>query len=255
VTQATSGSSRTKSPGEAGRVGPTAPAPGPAAPRTYKYYDLLMVAFVTVLLCSDLVGASKVVTIGGFTFGAGIMFFPLSYIFGDILTEVYGYARSRRVVWAGFAAVIFASLMTAVVVRLPPADAYPHQAALEAVFGNTPRLVAASLVAYFCGEFVNSFVLAKMKLWTRGRMLWLRTIGSTLAGEGVDSLIFYPGAFLGLWEPSLVLQVMVANYVLKCAWEALMTPVTYRIVGFLKRAEHEDFYDWHTDFTPFSLKT
>src|SRR6185295_6520561 len=168
--------------------------------KTYRYYDLMLGGFVTVLLCSDMIGASKVVTIGGFTFGAGILFFPLSYIFGDVLTEVYGYARSRRVVWAGFAAVAFASLMSAVVVGLPPAAAYRHQAALEAVFGNTPRLVAASLVAYFCGEFVNSFVLAKMKLLTKGRLLWTRTIGSTLAGEAVDSLIFYPAAFWGVWE-------------------------------------------------------
>jgi queuosine precursor transporter len=234
---------------------PRAAAAGHGTRRTYQYYDLMLGAFVTVLLCSDMIGASKVVTIGGFTFGAGILFFPLSYIFGDVLTEVYGYARSRRVVWAGFAAVAFASLMSAVVVRLPPAAAYPHQAALQAVFGNTPRLVAASLVAYFCGEFVNSFVLAKMKLLTKGRLLWMRTIGSTLAGEAVDSMIFYPGAFLGLWEPALVMQVMVSNYVLKCAWEALMTPVTYRAVAFLKRAEHEDFYDWDTNFTPFSLET
>ena len=227
----------------------------PAPQRTYRYYDLMLGAFVTVLLCSDMIGASKIVTIGGFTFGAGILFFPLSYIFGDVLTEVYGYARSRRVVWAGFAAVAFASLMSAVIVGLPPAAAYPHQAALEAVFGNTPRLVAASLVAYFCGEFVNSFVLAKMKLLTRGRMLWMRTIGSTLAGEAIDSVIFYPAAFLGIWELRVVVQVMVANYVLKCAWEAIMTPVTYRAVAFLKRAENEDYYDWNTDFTPFSLKT
>jgi uncharacterized integral membrane protein (TIGR00697 family) len=232
-----------------------AAAAEPPPQRTYQYYDLMLGAFVTVLVCSDMIGASKVVTVGGFTFGAGILFFPLSYIFGDVLTEVYGYARSRRVVWAGFAAVACASLMSAVVVRLPPAAAYPHQAALEAVFGNTPRLVAASLVAYFCGEFVNSFVLAKMKLLTKGRMLWMRTIGSTLAGEAVDSLIFYPAAFLGLWEPALVMRVMVANYVLKCVWEALMTPVTYRAVAFLKRAEHEDFYDWNTNFTPFSLET
>jgi uncharacterized integral membrane protein (TIGR00697 family) len=227
----------------------------PAPQRSYRYYDLMLGAFVTVLLCSDMIGASKIVTIGGFTFGAGILFFPLSYIFGDVLTEVYGYARSRRVVWAGFAAVAFASLMSAVIVGLPPAAAYPHQAALEAVFGNTPRLVAASLVAYFCGVFVNSFVLAKMKLMTRGRMLWMRTIGSTLVGEAIDSLIFYPAAFLGIWEPRVVVQVMVANYLLKCAWEAIMTPVTYRAVAFLKRAENEDYYDWNTDFTPFSLKT
>ncbi|MCW5889068.1 MAG: queuosine precursor transporter [bacterium] len=222
--------------------------------RAYKYYDLVMAAFVTVLLTANLIGASKVVTVGGFTFGAGILFFPLSYIFGDVLTEVYGYARSRKVVWAGFSAMIFASVVSWVVVGLPPAEGYPHQAALEQVFGNTPRLVAASLLAYFCGEFVNSFVMAKMKVWSEGRFLWMRTIGSTLAGEAVDSLIFYPAAFLGIWEPALVVQVMIANYFLKSGWEVVMTPVTYRVVGFLKRAEHEDFYDRDTDFNPFTLK-
>lgn len=223
------------------------------ATRTYKYYDLVMAAFVTVLLCSNVIGAAKVCQVAGFTFGAGVLFFPISYIFGDILTEVYGYARARKVVWAGFGAQIFASVMTTVILTLPPAPDWPHQPAYQTVFGSTPRIVFASLIAYFCGEFCNSFVLAKMKLKTEGRLLWLRTIGSTIAGEMVDSLIFYPLAFYGLWTNELVLKVMVTNYMLKCGWEVLMTPVTYVIVGFLKRAEEEDYYDRDTNFTPFSL--
>jgi hypothetical protein len=228
----------------------------PAAPRrSYRYYDLVMAAFVTVLLCSNLIGAAKVAQIGGFTFGAGVLFFPISYVFGDVLTEVYGYARARKVVWAGFSALAFASLMSWAVLAFPPAEGWPHQPAYETVFGATPRIVLASLVAYFCGEFCNSFVLAKMKLRTEGRLLWTRTIGSTIAGEAVDSVIFYPLAFLGVWPTPLVLQVMVSNYILKVVWEALMTPLTYRVVNFLKRAESEDYFDRTTDFTPFSLQT
>jgi uncharacterized integral membrane protein (TIGR00697 family) len=229
--------------------------PQDAAPRrSYKYYELVMAAFVTVLLCANVIGAAKVAQIGGFKFGAGVLFFPISYIFGDVLTEVYGYARARRVVWAGFSALIFASFMSAAILAFPPADGWPHQAAYETVFGSTPRIVLASLVAYFCGEFCNSFVLAKMKLWTEGRMLWTRTIGSTIVGEAIDSVIFYPLAFLGLWSPGLVLSVMVGNYLLKVGWEVLITPFTYRIVSFLKRAESEDYFDRNTDFTPFSLQ-
>jgi hypothetical protein len=225
-----------------------------AAPRTYKYYDLVMAAFVTVLLCANLIGASKVASIGGFTFGAGVLFFPISYVFGDILTEVYGYARARKVVWAGFGAMIFASFMSWTVLAFPPAPGWVHQAAFETVFGGTPRIVGASILAYFCGEFCNSYVLARMKVRTEGRWLWSRTIGSTIAGEAVDSMIFYPLAFLGVWPTHLVLQVMATNYALKVAWEAVMTPFTYRIVNALKRAEHEDYFDRHTDFTPFSLQ-
>jgi uncharacterized integral membrane protein (TIGR00697 family) len=224
-------------------------------PRVYRYYDLVMAAFVTVLLCANLIGASKVAALGGFSFGAGVLFFPISYVFGDVLTEVYGYARARKVVWAGFGALAFASFMSWAVLAFPPDPRWPHQAAFETVFGNTWRIVLASLVAYFCGEFCNSFVLAKMKLATNGRWLWTRTIGSTIAGELVDSLIFYPLAFLGTWERSLVYKVMVSNYLLKVGWEVAMTPLTYRVVGFLKRAESEDYYDRDTDFTPFSLKT
>lgn len=225
----------------------------PAGGRTYKYYDLLLGAFVTILLCSNLIGASKIAVLGGFEFGAGILFFPLSYVFGDVLTEVYGYARSRRVVWAGFGALIFASIMSAAVIGLPPAAGYLGQGALEAVFGQAPRIALACLVAYFAGEFANSYVLARMKVWSQGRRLWMRTIGSTIAGEAVDSLLFYPIAFLGVWSTDLVLQVMVTNYLLKVAWEVVLTPVTYRVVAFLKKAEAEDFYDRDTDFSPFRL--
>jgi uncharacterized integral membrane protein (TIGR00697 family) len=230
----------------------------PAAPQgrgSYRYYDFIMASFVTVLLCANLIGAAKVAQLGRFTFGAGVLFFPISYIFGDVLTEVYGYARARKVVWAGFAALAFASVMSAAVLSFPPAPGWTHQPAYEAVFGSTPRIVLASLVAYFCGEFCNSYVLAKLKLRTRGRFLWARTIGSTVVGEAVDSLIFYPAAFLGTWPDQLVLQVMLSNYAIKVLWEAAITPFTYRIVSFLKRAEREDFYDRGTNFTPFSLQT
>jgi queuosine precursor transporter len=227
--------------------------------RSYRYYDLVMAAFVTVLLCSNLIGAAKasqVQLLGRpFTFTAGVLFFPISYIFGDVLTEVYGYARARKVVWAGFAAQVFAAFMSAVVIAFPPAPDWRGQASLESVFGGTPRIVAASLVAYFCGEFCNSYVLAKMKLLTGGRLLWMRTIGSTIAGEGVDSLVFYPLAFWGLWPSSLVLDVMLGNYLLKVGWEVVNTPITYRVVNFLKRAESEDYFDRNTRFTPFSLET
>ena len=223
--------------------------------KTHRYYDLLMAAFVTVLLCSNVIGAAKVAEVGGWKFGAGILFFPLAYLFGDVLTEVYGYARARKVVWAGFAALAFASLMSAVIVALPPAPDWTNQAVYEVAFGSTWRIAGASLVAYFAGEFCNSFVLAKLKVATAGRHLWLRTIGSTVAGEAVDTLLFYPLAFAGVWTNAQLAGVMLANYVLKVGWEAALTPVTYRVVAFLKRAEAEDFYDRETNFTPFSLKT
>lgn len=223
--------------------------------KKYKYYDLIMAAFVTVLLCSNIIGAEKVVSMFGFTFGAGILFFPISYFFNDVLTEVYGYARSRKVVWAGFAGLGFASIMSAVVVALPPAQGWIHQNAYEVVFGQTTRIVIASLTAFFCGEFANSFVLAKMKVFTNGKFLWTRTIGSTIAGEAVDSIIFYPVAFYGFWPNELLIKVMITNYILKVTWEVVATPVTYRVVNFLKRKENEDFYDKNTNFTPFSIET
>jgi uncharacterized integral membrane protein (TIGR00697 family) len=227
--------------------------------RVYKYYDLIMAAFVCVLLCANLIGVSKVteVEIFGktFIFGAGNLFFPLSYLFGDMLTEVYGYARSRKVVWAGFGALAFASFMSFVVVHMPPAQGWHGQAVIEAAFGSTWRIALASLIGYFCGEFMNSFTLAKLKLRTKGRMLWLRTIGSTIAGEACDTVVFYPLAFYGVWPNDLLLSVMGANYLIKVGWEAVATPITYRVVSGLKRAEQEDYYDRETNFTPFSLET
>jgi len=221
--------------------------------RRYKYYDLVMATFVTVLICSNVIGAAKVATVWGFSFGAGVLFFPVSYIFNDVLTEVYGYARARKVVWAGFGALIFASLMSFVVVALPPAADWGDQDAYRAVFGQTPRIVLASITAFFVGELSNSYVLAKMKIWTEGRHLWMRTIGSTIVGEAIDSAIFYPVAFLGTWSNDLLIEVMVSNYLIKTGWEAVITPVTYRVVSFLKAAEHEDYYDRDTNFTPFSI--
>jgi uncharacterized integral membrane protein (TIGR00697 family) len=170
------------------------------------------------------------------------------------LTEVYGYARSRRVIWAGFGALIFAAFMSWVIVKIPAAPGWTHQADYDYVFGNTPRIVFASLLAFWAGEFTNSFTLAKMKIRTAGRFLWTRTIGSTIAGEGVDSLIFYPLAFYGVWQTSDVITVMYTNYLFKVLWEVLATPFTYRVVAFLKRVEHEDYYDRSTDFSPFSLE-
>src|SRR5688572_29874974 len=226
--------------------------------KTYRYYDFVMAAFVTVLICSNLIGPAKIVQFDGWpAFGAGVLFFPISYVFGDILTEVYGYARARRVIWAGFAGLAFASLMAAVVVALPPAPFWENQKAYEIAFGQAPRIAAASMIGYFCGEFVNSFVLAKMKILTAGRWLWTRTVGSTIAGEAVDSTLFYPLAFYnsGLIPNDKLAAIMLAQFGLKVAVEVLFTPVTYRIVAVLKRAENEDYYDRDTNFSPFSLRT
>ena len=230
--------------------------------RSYRYYEFVMAAFVTVLICSNLIGPAKIAqldlpVIGTFVMGAGALFFPISYVFGDILTEVYGYARARRVIWAGFAGLGFASFMAAIVVALPPAPFWHHQDAYEVAFGSTWRIVAASMVAYFCGEFVNSYVLARMKILTAGKWLWSRTIGSTIFGEAVDSALFYPLAFYGsgiIPDEKLPL-VMLAQFAIKVGVEVVFTPVTYRIVGWLKRAENEDHYDRTTNFNPFSLKT
>ena len=250
-------------------------------PRHYKYYDLLMAGFVTVLLCSNMIGPGKVCEIhlpifGLVEFGAGNIFFPISYIFGDVLTEVYGYARARKVIWAGFGAMIFYVIMSQVVIHLPldPDEPYNQtiQPAIETVFGSGWRIVTASIIAYWIGDFVNSYVLAKMKLLTRGRFLWTRTIGSTIAGQGMDSLIFYPLAFgridkviasLGLpvpqllaggWTGQTLMNVVMFNWLFKVAIEVVFTPLTYLVVGWLKRAENEDYYDRKTDFTPFSLQ-
>ncbi len=231
----------------------------PAA-RHYKYYDFIMVAFVVVLVCSNLIGPAKIAEVnlpvwGPLVFGAGVIFFPVSYIFGDILTEVYGYGRDRRVIWAGFGALIFASVVAAIVVALPPAPFWKHQGAYEVAFGHTWRIVAASIIAFWCGSFVNSFVLAKMKIWTAGKHLWARTIGSTIFGEAVDSALFYPLAFYGtaIIPNEALPKVMLAQFVLKTLVEVLFTPVTYLVVGALKRIENEDFYDRDTNFNPFHV--
>lgn len=226
---------------------------------SFRYYDLVMAAFVTILLLSNLIGASKpsYVTLPGgmqWSFGAGVLFFPVSYIIGDVLTEVYGYARARRVIWTGFAALVFMAFMSWVVVSLPAAEGWDGQAAYEKVFGNTWRIVAASMIAFWAGEFANSYVLARMKVATGGRHLWMRTIGSTMVGQGLDSVIFYPLAFYGIagWPPELLWQVVLSQWAIKTAWEALLTPVTYAVVGFLKRREGVELFDIDTDFSPFA---
>jgi len=227
----------------------------------FRYFDFVMAAFVTILLLSNVIGAGKVATVnlpglGAWPFGAGILFFPVSYVLGDVLTEVYGYARARRCIWAGFAALLFMAFMSWVVVALPPAQSWKGQEAYEAVFGQVPRIVGASIAAFWAGEFANSFVLARMKVWTGGRMLWTRTIGSTVVGQAVDSLIFYPLAFLGAptWTSDLVLKVLITQWALKVGWEVLLTPFTYAVVGFLKRREGIDVFDTATDFTPFRAR-
>ena len=227
--------------------------------RHFRYLDYIMAAFVAILLLSNIIGASKpsFITLPNgveWSFGAGVLFFPISYIIGDVLTEVYGYANARRVIWTGFAALLFMAFMAAVVVALPPAEGWPGQEAYESVFGTSWRIVLASMLAFWAGEFANSFVLAKMKLMTGGRFLWMRTIGSTVVGQGFDSLIFYPLAFYGLagWPPELLWQVVISQWLIKTAWEALLTPATYLVVGFLKRREGVEVFDSDTDFSPFA---
>lgn len=220
--------------------------------RHYKHLDAITALFVSVLLISN-VASSKILNLGPFTFDGGTILFPLSYIFGDILTEVYGYSRSRRVIWMGFVASLLMSAVFIFVGALPPAADWPHQEAYDAILGLTPRIVLASLTAYFCGEFVNSFVLAKMKIATGGRFLWTRTIGSTLVGQLVDTVIFVAVAFAGIMPPDLLFTVVVSNFIFKTLVEIVFTPATYAVVGFLKRSENEDYYDRHTDFNPFRI--
>ena len=229
--------------------------------RPLRYFDLVMAAFVVILLLSNILGAGKVSEItlpvvGLWPFGAGILFFPVAYVIGDVLTEVYGYARARRCIWVGTAALLFMAFMSWVVVALPPAAGWTGQGAYEQVFGQVPRIVMASIVAFWAGEFVNAAVLARMKLWSGGRHLWMRTIGSTVAGQGVDSLIFYPLAFWGAagWTNDLVIKVLLTQWALKVAWEAILTPVTYLVVGALKRREGLDVFDERTNFTPFAAR-
>ncbi|TYC87969.1 queuosine precursor transporter [Novosphingobium sp. BW1] len=241
--------------------------------RHFRYFDYAMAAFVAILLLSNLIGAAKLTTVEGWTFGAGILFFPVSYVLGDVLTEVYGYANARRCVWVGFFALIFMAFMSFVVVAMPPsadwgcaASADPLladvvsatdpgtvcQSTYVSVFGSTWRIVAASVVAFWAGEFVNSYVMAKMKVWTKGRYMWMRTIGSTVFGQAMDSAIFYPVAFLGVWTGQSILVVMLTNWALKVLWEAVLTPLTYLVVGWLKAREGVDVFDDNLDFSPFA---
>jgi uncharacterized integral membrane protein (TIGR00697 family) len=220
---------------------------------SFRYLDIITVLFVTVLLVSN-VASSKILMLGPFTFDGGTLLFPVGYIFADMLTEVYGYSRSRRVIWLGFLATALMAGVFQIVGALPPAEGWENQNAYNAILGLTPRIVLGSLVAYFAGEFANSFTLAKMKLLTRGRWLWSRTIGSTVVGQGVDTLLFVGIAFAGVLPSELLMAVLVSNYLFKVGYEALATPLTYAIVGFLKRSEGIDAYDYNTNFSPFALR-
>lgn len=232
--------------------------------RNFRYYDLVMALFVTVLLISNLLSSAKIIDLGaslgpiGLVFDAGTLIFPISYIFGDVLTEVYGYKRSRRVIWAGFGANVLMAFFVWFAGILPGESEWATttgQQAYNNVLGGVSGLIVASLVAYFVGEFSNSYVLAKMKIMTGGRWLWMRTIGSTLVGEGVDTVTFATIAtVLGVFSPSIFVSLVVTNYILKVGLEVVMTPVTYRIVNTLKAVENEDYYDRHTDFNPFKLE-
>jgi uncharacterized integral membrane protein (TIGR00697 family) len=236
----------------------------------FRYYDFAMAATCVIVVCANVIGAGKVAQLAidlpwrnepwFFTFGAGILFFPLSYVLGDVLTEVYGYARARRVIWTAFASAAFAAAMAAFITAMPPAPTWnvdlggiDTQTAFALNFGQAPRIIAASCLAIWVGEFVNAFVLARMKILSRGKHLWQRTISSTILGQGADTLVFYPLAFAGIWSTELIATVMASNYLLKVGWEVLLTPVTYRVVAVLKRVEGVDVYDHETDFTPFTL--
>jgi queuosine precursor transporter len=218
--------------------------------RNFRYYDLLVHVFVVVLLISNLVGA-KISAIGGFRVSGAQLLFPITYIFGDIFTEVYGYSGSRRAIWIGFFASGLMALMGLFVVWVPPAPGWRDQAAFETVFYQVPRMIAASLIAFWAGEFTNSYVLAKMKLLTGGRYLWMRTIGSTVAGQAVDTATVITLAFAGRTDWGTIGNMIVSGYLFKVVYEALATPLTYLIVNALKRAEGVDVYDTDTNFNPF----
>ncbi len=221
--------------------------------KNYKYLGAISVFFVSVLLISN-VASTKIVDLKYFVLDGGTLLFPLSYIFGDILTEVYGYRRARNVIWLGFFMALLMSVVFIIVGKLPPAADWGNQEAYNAILGLTPRLLLASLIAYSAGSFSNSFVLAKMKIWTKGNMLWARTIGSTLVGELIDSSLFIVIAFLGILPNPLLFSLIISNYLFKSAIEVLFTPITYRVVKFLKTKEGEDYYDKDTNFNPFAVK-
>jgi queuosine precursor transporter len=221
--------------------------------RAYKFLPTLMAAFVTVLIVSN-IASTKILVLGSFTFDGGTILFPLAYVFGDVLTEVYGYRASRRVIWTGFACLVVAALTLAVVDALPPAPDWGLQDAFHAILGQAPRIVMASLLAYWAGEFVNSYVLARLKVRTGGKWLWARTIASTLVGEGLDTSVFLLVAFLGVLPAGLLWTLFLSNYIFKVGVEVALTPVTYQIVNALKRIENEDYFDRDTDFNPLVIE-
>ena len=219
----------------------------------FRYFDILIGIFVAVLVISN-VSSAKILKLGPFSFDGGTILFPLAYIFGDIFTEVYGYKRTRRIIWTGFAANILMAAAFIVIGKLPAAPDWNNQAAYDAILGLVPRIVLASVIAYWIGEFANSFILAKMKIWTKGKWLWMRTIGSTVVGELLDTIFFCSIAFYGQIPLKLLFIVILSNYVFKVGVEILFTPITYSIVKFLKRREKSDVYDYQTKFTPFNIK-
>jgi queuosine precursor transporter len=219
--------------------------------RNFRYYDILVHIFVVVLLISNLVGP-KICAIGPFRISGAQLLFPITYIFGDVFTEVYGYSGSRRAIWIGFFASGLMALMGFITVHIPPAPEWPNQHAFELVFNFVPRMVAASLVAFWCGEFANSYTLAKMKLLTKGRWLWTRTVGSTVVGQAVDTTIVMFLAFGGSESTMLILRLIISGYLGKVVYEVVATPLTYAVVNFLKRSEGVDVYDIQTDFSPFA---
>jgi uncharacterized integral membrane protein (TIGR00697 family) len=221
--------------------------------KRYKYLDSFITLFVTVLLISNIV-APKFWAIGWLRISAAQILFPITYIFGDIFTEVYGYSASRRAIWFGFFASAILALLTYICVIIPPAPEYMNQAAFETIFKPVGRVVAGSLLAFWCGEFANSFTLAKLKLVTKGRYLWTRTIGSTVVGQAVDTTIVILFIFYGTATAGTMFRLIVSGYVIKVVYETLMTPVTYAVVNFLKRTEGVDFFDYSTNFSPFATK-
>ncbi|MDC8830087.1 queuosine precursor transporter [Alteromonas gilva] len=229
--------------------------------RHFRFFDFMLAATCILIVCSNIIGAGKVAEVAGFTFGAGVIFFPLSYVLGDVLTEVYGYQRARRAIWAGFFAAAFAAFMAWFITAMPPAAGWnqdvggiSRQESFAMNFGQAPRIVLASVLAIWLGEFTNAFVMARMKVRSQGKALYQRTIGSTIVGQAVDSVVFYPVAFWGIWSTELIVTVALTNYGLKVLWEVVLTPVTYKVIAVLKKAEGVDVYDEHTNFTPFSLK-
>lgn len=221
---------------------------------TYSIWFVLVVAlFVTVLLISNII-ASKIATIGSFAMPAGIVIFPISYIVADVLTEVYGYRHARRVIWLGFLCNLILVVAIVLAIWLPPAPFWDKQEAYATILGAAPRLLVASLSAYLFGEFTNSFVLAKMKILTRGRWLWTRTIGSTFVGQFVDTAVFSTIAFMGVMPTSALVAMILTEWLFKTVYEALATPITYAVVGFLKHVEGVDAYDIDTNFNPLAIE-